>query len=281
MDSQSLLRALRRPWSTARRLHERRRVERGALDHMRLFAELANLCGATPQAVAQVYAELTERGAFEEIRGQISAITDLQRETERIARWGVEKYVRFDRTALYCLVRLARPQTVVETGTRWGIGSYFIARALEANGSGRLFTFDLGATGSRAEYAWPESEQELAFLLPERLRPMVEIVEGDALSTLPAWLPRMGPVDLFYHDSCHTYEHMWGEFSLVYPAIPPGGLFLSEDTDQNDAWRDFWRDKPRAAEARWSSYLGIDEEREVRGIRTSQAPPLTKGGRGG
>lgn len=258
---------MRHPWATARRLRERRRVRRGRLDHARLFAELARLCGAAPGDVADVYAELAGLGVLSEIAARVAVAGGLKREADRLARLGVEKYFRFDRTALYCLARLAQPETVVETGTRWGVGSYFIARALELNGRGRLFTFDLGVAGSRAEYDWPDEQNELAFLLPDRLREHVQVVEGDALATLPTWLARLGPVDLFYHDSHHSFDHMWGEFSLVHPAMRPGGLFVSEDTDANDAWERFWRDRPRAAEARWTSYLGIDEQREIRAMR--------------
>lgn len=267
MDSQALIRALRHPWATAQRLRERARVRSGRLDHRRLFAELARLCGATPGDVRSVYAELDEQHVLAEIADRVAAVPGLERETQRIAQVGREKYFRFDRTALYCLVRLARPRVVVETGTRWGIGSYFIARALEQNGSGQLYTFDIGVAGSRAEYSWPAGQDELAFLLPERLQSRVTVIEGDALATLPEWLSRIGPVDLFYHDSHHSFDHMWGEFSAAYPAMRPGGLFLSEDTDQNEAWSRFWSGRPREAEARWSSYLGIDDDREVRGVR--------------
>lgn len=267
MDAATLVRALRCPLKTARMLRERRRLSQGCFDYPRLFGELARLADRSVSYVAETFEELTHLGVLAEIHERMANTPGLEREVRRLALIGPQKYVRLDRIALYLLVRIARPAVVVETGTRWGLGSYFIARALEENGSGRLFTFDLGVAGSRAEYSWPQGETELAFLLPPRLRSLTTVVEGDALATLPEQLPRCPPVDLFYHDSHHSFDHMWAEFTLVYPRMRAGGLFVSEDTDQNEAWARFWSDKPQAAHARWSSHLGIDDEREVRGVR--------------
>jgi predicted O-methyltransferase YrrM len=46
-------------------------------------------------------------------------------------------------------------------------------------------------------------------------------------------------VDIFIHDSDHSYDHMHWEFEQVWPLIRPGGLLLSDDILGNQAFDDF------------------------------------------
>ncbi len=47
-----------------------------------------------------------------------------------------------DAEFLYALVRLAKPETVLELGTGYGVSARFIAEALKANGRGKLTTVE-------------------------------------------------------------------------------------------------------------------------------------------
>jgi hypothetical protein len=38
-----------------------------------------------------------------------------------------------------------------------------------------------------------------------------------------------GPVDMFYHDSLHTDEHMQWELGTALPHLGPGALLASDD----------------------------------------------------
>ena len=62
---------------------------------------------------------------------------------------------------------------------------------------------------------------------------------GDARELLPRLLARLDRVDLFLHDSDHSYEAMLFEFEQAYPKLAPGGLLLSDDTHLHTAWDDF------------------------------------------
>ncbi len=42
-------------------------------------------------------------------------------------------------------------------------------------------------------------------------------------------MERCAPVDLFYHDSLHTYDHMFWEFGTALPYLSPRGLLASDD----------------------------------------------------
>ena len=56
---------------------------------------------------------------------------------------------------------------------------------------------------------------------------------------LPAVLQDVGMIDIFIHDSLHTYDHMLFEYRTAWPHLRPGGILLSDDTDWNRAFPTF------------------------------------------
>ena len=136
---------------------------------------------------------------------------------------------------LYALVRVLRPEVVVETGVASGVSSTFLLNAMERNGTGRLYSVDLPLLNERLR---PKG-QSTGWLVPKDLRSRWQLSLGDAREVLPPLLQRLGEVDCFLHDSDHSYEHMTWEFSEAYPYIRPGGLLMSDDITSNRAWDEF------------------------------------------
>jgi hypothetical protein len=56
---------------------------------------------------------------------------------------------------------------------------------------------------------------------------------------LPDLLKSLDRLDLFLHDSDHSYRAMLFEFERAYPKLVPAGLLLSDDTHLHAAWDDF------------------------------------------
>jgi len=149
---------------------------------------------------------------------------------------------------LYLVCRALRPQTVVETGVAYGLSSAFILQALEVNGQGRLFSIDLPPLGKNPDAA-------VGMLIPDKLKQRWELHRGTSRRMLPGLL-RDRTVDIFVHDSLHTYRTMRWEFDAVWPRLRPGGVVLSDDVQGNRAFDElrqrgatFWRviqqeDKP-------------------------------------
>src|SRR5262249_54929544 len=79
------------------------------------------------------------------------------------------------------------------------------------------------------------------WMVPKRLQPRWSLHLGAVETLLPNLLQQLGPIDLFVHDSLHTYEHMRFEFELAYPHLKPGGLLLADDALWNPAFLDFAR----------------------------------------
>jgi predicted O-methyltransferase YrrM len=169
----------------------------------------------------------------------------------RRARWGGLK--RRPASMLYATLRAIRPDVVVETGVCNGASSAVLLAALAKNDRGRLYSIDLPeyADGGSAEF-WEgkggsvvPSGQQPGWIIPENLRDRWELTLGRSQETLPPLLERLGTIDVFIHDSEHSYECMSFEYQAAFPHLRAGGLLISDDVHATKAFREFARDHHR------------------------------------
>ncbi len=127
---------------------------------------------------------------------------------------------QFDLETLYLLVRALRPAIVVETGVLYGASSSHILQALKENGSGNLYSIDL-----------PPSQAGLPqdYFVRDDLRHWWTLTNGDSKLELQPLLDGLGSVDLFHHDSLHTYNHMIWEYGVALEHLSIGGVISSHD----------------------------------------------------
>ncbi|MBI4397743.1 MAG: class I SAM-dependent methyltransferase [Candidatus Omnitrophica bacterium] len=146
--------------------------------------------------------------------------------------------------ALRSFVRLACPEVMIETGVAHGSSSAVILEALDANQKGRLYSIDLPVVSSpegalqpflkgysfkREDISTVSHMQEVGWLVPAHLRTSWQLILGDSLVELPALLASLKRVDIFFHDSLHSYDHMMREFAHAWPWIPKNGFIFSDD----------------------------------------------------
>ena len=146
---------------------------------------------------------------------------------------------------LYGLVRFLEPKLIVETGVAQGVSSTFLLSALERNGVGQLISIDLPnyESGGRAilevpgriDRTYVSSGHEPGWLVPERLRSRWHLMLGSSKDVLPTI---QEPVDLFFHDSLHTYSHMTFEFNWAMSRLLASGYLVSDDIYWNSAFGD-------------------------------------------
>jgi hypothetical protein len=145
-------------------------------------------------------------------------------------------YVFVEAAELYAVVRAFKPNVIVETGVASGISSAHILRALAANGRGALYSIDLPNVQEGS--GLPDGRTS-GWIVPDSLRGRWKLHIGDTRKLLPELLATLDRVDLFLHDSDHSYEGMSFEFELAFPKLAAGGLLMSDDTHLHTAWDDF------------------------------------------
>jgi predicted O-methyltransferase YrrM len=136
-----------------------------------------------------------------------------------------------DCATLYGLTRWFRPTVIVESGGYIGMSSAFILKALadEKLTTAKLYSIELS------------EDCEQGVLVPDELRsasggfiPIRGKVEDFLKSNeLPS------SIDMFLHDSSHSYRHMLWEFRQFWPRLRDGGLLVSHDVQMNAAFPEF------------------------------------------
>lgn len=141
---------------------------------------------------------------------------------------------------LYVLSRVLRPRLVIETGCFTGYYSAMILYAMHMNGDGHLYSIDLPAKAGQFGLKWglPDGVAP-GFLVPEELRYRWTLTIGNVRDELTPLLNKLQRVDMFFHDSDHSYEHMMWEFATVWPYLGKGGLLVSDDISLNPSFWDF------------------------------------------
>lgn len=155
-----------------------------------------------------------------------------------------------DAIFLYWVVRRLKPKTIVQTGVCNGLSSAFMTLALAKNGQeGSLYAIDMPPIFDSNDEAWkvkgkiygvtiPEGKTS-GWLVPDAYRHRFEVFSGDAKLLLPDLLKRLGKVDMFYHDSDHTYDHMMFEFKEVKKYLIQPSVIVSDDISWNSSLWDF------------------------------------------
>ena len=151
---------------------------------------------------------------------------------------------------IYTLCRIIKPRIVVETGVASGFSSAYVLKALEKNGSGNLISIDMPNLSKEslreinrsgnliAKDILPEGKKT-GWIVPQELRKRWTLKLGLVKEILVPTLEDVGQIDIFFHDSEHSYKNMIFEFRNSWPHIRPGGMLISHDIDWNNSFSDF------------------------------------------
>lgn len=148
----------------------------------------------------------------------------------------------------YAAVRAFAPEVIVETGVASGVSSSYLLLALQKNGRGILHSIELGDS----RYLPPGKPP--GWIVPEWLKARWDLRIGDSRVLLPQLLQEIHEIDIFIHDSLHTYDQMLWEYRATYPSIRPGGLLLSDDAEWTSAFPEFCRE---TGARRWQILRGV------------------------
>lgn len=148
--------------------------------------------------------------------------------------------------SLYNLIRNKKPEIIVETGVANGFSSSITLKAIEENGTGELYSIDLPVktgnkivkAGNRTGAVIPAGK-EPGWAIPKKLRKNWVLRTGNTFYQLPSLLQDLSDIDMFLHDSEHTYEAMMFEYGIAWKHLKEPGYLLSDNIEWNDAFTDF------------------------------------------
>ena len=131
---------------------------------------------------------------------------------------------------LYVLVRALKPDIFVETGVSGGESSTFILQAMEDNKKGKLYSVDFpqAIVEKGLTTISPEGTSS-GWLIPDNLKHRWDLTLGKSEDVLPPLLKKLDKIDIFFHDSLHTYDHMLFEYNTCWDYLKDNGILISDD----------------------------------------------------
>ena len=196
----------------------------------KFLAEYREWLGRGVTMANEYLAAHEERGVvdtLEDSKGLMGELAELQ---AKAGRTDLDLYLPIH-TMVYLICRKMRPQKVVETGVEKGGTSHMILRALDRNGSGRLWSIDIGST------FWYKGEcvSKIGPLVENHTKSRWKLVKGDAQEVLGGGVLReTGDIDVFCAGQGHTYEVQKHEGGHAWPRLRSGGVFVLDRADWND-----------------------------------------------
>jgi predicted O-methyltransferase YrrM len=202
-------------------------------------------------------AEVLEEPALLEVEESTRRLlADIRHEDPYVPHWAADSVMA---RCCYLACRLIEPDVIVETGVAYGVSSAFILKALEENGRGTLYSVDLPPVRREADRSW-------GVAVPAELRGRWRLHRGTSARILPRLLREIPKVDLFVHDSLHTYRNMHREFDIIWPHLRPEALLLADDVERNRAFGELRQKNP----ALWR----VVKDSEVSPLQGKAAPVM-------
>lgn len=151
------------------------------------------------------------------------------------ARIGTKMGGAADLDLLYTLCVACDAKAVLETGVAFGWSSVAILSAITRLPDAHLTSIDL-------PYPRQNTRSLVGMAVPKDLRRNWTLLRGADRENIPFAIWHRGPFDLVHYDSDKSY---WGRrwaYPLLWGAIRPGGLLMSDDIADNMGFLDFCKD---------------------------------------
>jgi hypothetical protein len=177
-------------------------------------------------------AERAER-AVNEVISYSESIEELSKNIESTGR---SYYAQFPAPLdLFALVRLSRPQNLIESGVASGVSSTFLLLGIKANSAGTLHSIDFPVfrKGSRGNQSWAIPQgMSSGWAVPTKLRSRWDLRQGRSEDLLRPLLEEIGTLDLYCHDSPVGIRHFEFEMESIRKHLKPGSLVVADNTDK-------------------------------------------------
>jgi len=155
---------------------------------------------------------------------------------EAITRWedyGFEGGNNFYYLPVYAYVRKTKPSVLVETGVKDGWATMFLLSALEENGCGKLYSIDQDVNN------WDyRDSKDSGWVIPTQLKnsDRWELRRGEYRPELLKLCCEVEGIDLFNHDSKHTFHNMIFEYECANMKLGRSGAIFSDNIYKTKAF---------------------------------------------
>jgi len=151
----------------------------------------------------------------------------------RLADRGIRVAGAADTAVLYSACLAYRPTAVLETGVAHGLSSLAVLLAMDANASGHLTSVDMPYRGST-------DDSYVGQAVPTELRDRWTLIRKPDRRGLPRAIAQQHqPFDIVHYDSDKTRSGRMFAYPRMWEATRPGGLFFSDDVNDNGAFIEF------------------------------------------
>ena len=134
---------------------------------------------------------------------------------------------------IYAATRLTKAAAAIETGVAYGWSSLAFLTAMAETGHGRLVSVD-------RPYPGAGNEPFIGIAVPDKFRTRWKLVrEPDRNGLRKAVAQFPDGIDIAHYDSDKSYQGRQFGYPLLWNALRPGGLFISDDIQDNMAFADF------------------------------------------
>lgn len=137
-----------------------------------------------------------------------------------------------DLNLLYHLCEFVKAERVVETGVGCGWSSLAVLLSLKNRPSAKLISNDM-------PYVQADYESIIGCVVPDDLKKQWTLKKFSDRMALPSSLKELGTIDLCHYDSDKNYIGRKYAYPLMWKALRPGGIFISDDIGDNMGFRDF------------------------------------------
>lgn len=154
---------------------------------------------------------------------------------------------------LYHIVKNGACKNIIETGVAYGWSSLVILMAIKENGTGKLISNDM-------PYIKMNNEDYVGTIVPDSLKKNWDLQRAPDIKGIPKALKKFNnKIDLCHYDSDKSYTGRMFAYPLLWEALEPGGFFISDDIQDNVAFKEFAESKQEKVYVieHQSKYVGI------------------------
>lgn len=135
-------------------------------------------------------------------------------------------------TLIYNLTEHLKATRVIETGVAYGWSSLATLASLDNRINSKLISVD-------KPYPGLNNEAYVGCVVPEEFKKMWKIIRQSDRKGVPLAIRELGTIDLCHYDSDKSYEGRMKTYPLLWCALRPGGIFISDDIEDNLGFKDF------------------------------------------